>query len=237
MNDPEVLRKRAKRLGQVQARDARLAERKLARETQDAAELAAREARETTEKAEREEREACERAEQASRKVALEQEKKTERDARYAARKVRASSSAKVAHSASLVSDNAGLSLERQQPSVTSGTPSHRSFRTVLPTWLCRPQADPAPGSGQDPEQDGICCSSMSSSLFSPMGSVGSRVRSWGCGNVPGTSSVIFSGVCAPNRAFCCCSVPFLLKARGVRGVKNASFFNIWPWTGHGAVW
>ena len=89
VNDPEVLRKRAKRLGQAQARDARLAERKLARETQDAAELAAREARETTEKAEREEREACERAEQASRKVALEQEKKTERDARYTARKVR----------------------------------------------------------------------------------------------------------------------------------------------------
>jgi Family of unknown function (DUF6481) len=89
VNDSEVLRKRAKRLGHAQARDVRLKERKLARETQDAAELAAREARETTEKAEREEREARERAEQASRTVALEQERKTERDARYAARKVR----------------------------------------------------------------------------------------------------------------------------------------------------
>jgi uncharacterized protein DUF6481 len=89
VNDPEVLRKRAKRLEQAQARDGRLTERKLARETQDAAELAARNAKETTEKAEREEREALERAAQASRKAALEQEKKAERDARYAARKVR----------------------------------------------------------------------------------------------------------------------------------------------------
>ena len=89
VNDPEVLRRRAKRLEQAQARDGRLTERKLARETQDAAELAARNAKETTEKAEREEREALERAGQASQKAALEQEKKAERDARYAARKVR----------------------------------------------------------------------------------------------------------------------------------------------------
>jgi Family of unknown function (DUF6481) len=89
VNDPEVLRRRAKRLEQAQARDVRLTERKLARETQDAAELAARNAKETTEKAEREEREALERAGQASQKAALEQEKKAERDARYAARKVR----------------------------------------------------------------------------------------------------------------------------------------------------
>jgi hypothetical protein len=89
VNDPEVLRRRANRLEQAQARDVRLTERKLARETQDAAELTAREAKETTEKAERDEREALECAEQASRKAALEQEKKTERDARYAARKVR----------------------------------------------------------------------------------------------------------------------------------------------------
>ncbi len=89
VNDPEVLRKRAKRLEQAQARDCRLTERKLAQETQDAAELAARNAKETTEKAEREEREALERAAQASHKAALEQEKKAERDARYAARKVR----------------------------------------------------------------------------------------------------------------------------------------------------
>ena len=75
VNDPEVLRKRAKRLEQAQARDGRLTERKLAQETQDAAELAARIAKETTEKAEREEREALERAAQASRKAALEQEK------------------------------------------------------------------------------------------------------------------------------------------------------------------
>ena len=130
MNDPEVLRKRAERLGQAQARDARLAERKLARETQDAAEMAAREARETTEKAEREERGVCERAEQASRKGALE-EKKTERDARYAARKVRKLEHKK-AHSASLVADNAGLSWERQQPSVTSGTPGHSHLKWLL---------------------------------------------------------------------------------------------------------
>ena len=89
VNDPEVLRKRAKRLEQAQARDGRLTERKLAQGTQDAAELAARNAKETTDKAEREERKALERAEQESRKAALEQEKKTERDARYAARKVR----------------------------------------------------------------------------------------------------------------------------------------------------
>jgi Family of unknown function (DUF6481) len=89
VNDPEALRKRAKRLEQAQARDGRLAERKLARQTQDAAELAARNAKNTTEKAEREEREALELAGQASRKAALEQEKKAERDARYAARKVR----------------------------------------------------------------------------------------------------------------------------------------------------
>jgi hypothetical protein len=89
VNDPEVLRRRANRLEQAQARDIRLTERKLARETQDAAELTAREAKESTEKAERDEREALECAEQASRKAALEQEKKTERDARYAARKVR----------------------------------------------------------------------------------------------------------------------------------------------------
>jgi Family of unknown function (DUF6481) len=50
VNDPEVLRKRAKRLEQAQARDIRVTERKLARETQDAAELAARETRQTTEK-------------------------------------------------------------------------------------------------------------------------------------------------------------------------------------------
>jgi hypothetical protein len=89
VNDPEVLRKRAKRLEQAQARDVRLTERKLAQETQDAAELAARNAKETTEKAVQEEREALERAAQASRRAALEQEKKAERDARYAARKVR----------------------------------------------------------------------------------------------------------------------------------------------------
>jgi Family of unknown function (DUF6481) len=89
VNDPEVLRKRAKRLEQAQARDGRLTERKLARDTQDAAELAARNAKETTEKAEREERGALEHVAQASQKAALEQEKKTERDARYAARKVR----------------------------------------------------------------------------------------------------------------------------------------------------
>ena len=89
VNDPEVLRRRAKRLEQAQARDVRLTERKLAGERQDAAELTAREAKETTEKAERDEREALERAAQASRRAALEQEKKTERDARYAARKVR----------------------------------------------------------------------------------------------------------------------------------------------------
>ena len=89
VNDPEVLRKRAKRLEQAQARDGRLSERKLAQATKDAAELAARNAKETTEKAEREDREALERAAQASHKAALEQEKKAERDARYAARKVR----------------------------------------------------------------------------------------------------------------------------------------------------
>jgi Family of unknown function (DUF6481) len=89
VNNPEALRKRAKRLEQSQARDRQLAGRKLAREAQDAAELAARNAKEATEKAEREEREAEERAAQASRKAALEQEKKAERDARYTARKVR----------------------------------------------------------------------------------------------------------------------------------------------------
>lgn len=89
VNDPEVLKKKAERLGRVQARDLRLTERRLAREAQDAAELAAREAKETADKAEREEREAVEHAEQASRKAALEEEKKAERDARYAARKVR----------------------------------------------------------------------------------------------------------------------------------------------------
>ena len=89
VNDPEVLRKRAKRLEQAQARDGRLTERKLAQATKDAAELAARTAKETTEKAEREDREALERAAKASQRAALEQEKKAERDARYAARKVR----------------------------------------------------------------------------------------------------------------------------------------------------
>jgi hypothetical protein len=89
VNDPEVLRKRANRLEQASAREGRLRERKLAQEMQDVAELAARNAKEMTEKAEREEREALERAAQASRTAALEQEKKAERDARYAARKVR----------------------------------------------------------------------------------------------------------------------------------------------------
>ena len=89
VNEPEVLRKRARRLEQAQARDGRLTDRKLARETQDAAEMAARNAKETTERVERDERKVLERAEQASRKADLEQEKKAERDARYAARKVR----------------------------------------------------------------------------------------------------------------------------------------------------
>jgi uncharacterized protein DUF6481 len=88
-SDPQLLRKQAERLALVQARDARLAERKAAREAEESAERAAREAREAAEKAEREEREARERVEKAAWTAALEEEKKAERDARYAARKAR----------------------------------------------------------------------------------------------------------------------------------------------------
>jgi hypothetical protein len=86
---PEVLRKKADRLARAEAREARLTERKLAREAQEAAERAAREASEATETAEREQREAREHTEKATRQVALDEGKKAERDARYAARKVR----------------------------------------------------------------------------------------------------------------------------------------------------
>jgi len=88
-NDPDFLKKQAERLAIAQARDERAAARKAAREAQEAAERAAREAKEAAERAEREEREARERAEAAAWKAALEEEKKKERDARYAARKAR----------------------------------------------------------------------------------------------------------------------------------------------------
>ncbi|SEF09716.1 hypothetical protein SAMN05444161_8310 [Rhizobiales bacterium GAS191] len=89
VNDPEVLRKQDERLARTQARETRLRERKLARAAQEAAERSSREAGEAAEKTEREQREARERTEEVSRKAALEEEKKAERDARYAARKVR----------------------------------------------------------------------------------------------------------------------------------------------------
>lgn len=88
-SDPDLLKKQAERLEIAQAREARLAARRGAKEAQEAAERTVREAKETAERAEREQREARERVEAAAWKSALEEEKKAERDARYAARKAR----------------------------------------------------------------------------------------------------------------------------------------------------
>jgi cell division protein FtsN len=88
-NDPELIKKQEERLAIAQARDARLSARKAEREAREAAERAALEAREAAERAEREEREAREHAEAVAWKAALEEEKKAQRDARYAARKAR----------------------------------------------------------------------------------------------------------------------------------------------------
>ena len=88
-SDPEVLRKQAEQLAMAQAREARIAEREAAKEAREATERAEREAREAAERKLREEKEAREREEAAEWKAALEEEKKKERDARYAARKAR----------------------------------------------------------------------------------------------------------------------------------------------------
>jgi hypothetical protein len=102
-NDPEFAKRQEARRLQAEEREARLAQRKaekLARETAEAeareaariaAEEAARVAEEARkiEEAERVEREALERRAIADREVALEAERKTARDARYAARKAR----------------------------------------------------------------------------------------------------------------------------------------------------
>ena len=88
-SDPDIQKKQAERLAVAQAREARTTARRQAREAQETAERIAREAREATEKAEREERETRERAEASAWKAALEEDKKKERDARYAARKAR----------------------------------------------------------------------------------------------------------------------------------------------------
>jgi Family of unknown function (DUF6481) len=88
-NDPELLKKQAERLVVAQAREARIAERRAAKEAKEAVERAEREAREAAERTVREEKETRERAEAVAWKAALEEEKKKERDARYAARKAR----------------------------------------------------------------------------------------------------------------------------------------------------
>jgi cell division protein FtsN len=89
VSDPEFVKKQAERLAVAQARDARNAERQASKEARDAAERAEREAREAAELKAREEREARERDEAVAWKAAVEEEKKKERDARYAARKAR----------------------------------------------------------------------------------------------------------------------------------------------------
>lgn len=84
-DDPEVMAQRAARQALVAAREQRIAERDAARraaQAQAAAEEAERVARERQEAAERIEREAAE-------ALALEAQRKAERDARYAARKAR----------------------------------------------------------------------------------------------------------------------------------------------------
>ena len=129
VNDPEVLRRRAKRLEQAQARDVRLTERKRARETQDAAELRAREAKETTEKAERDEREALERAEQASRKALWSKRRKL--SATPAMRRGRSeSSSAKKARLANLAAHKAALSRGWNRASLSWPRPC--TLRTIF---------------------------------------------------------------------------------------------------------
>lgn len=87
--DPELARKQAERLAVAQARETRIAERQAAKEAREAAERAERDAREATERQAREEKESRERTEAAAWKAVLEEEKKKERDARYAARKAR----------------------------------------------------------------------------------------------------------------------------------------------------
>ncbi len=84
-DDPEMIAKRAERVAIAEAREARRAERERAKAEAAAREKAEAEARE---KAETEARAKAER-EEADRLVALEAERKAERDRRYAARKAR----------------------------------------------------------------------------------------------------------------------------------------------------
>jgi hypothetical protein len=91
-DDPTVQERRAARAAVNAARDLRAAERETARARAAEAERIARaerEAQAAVEQAARLEREALEAIEKATREAALEAERKTARDARYAARKVR----------------------------------------------------------------------------------------------------------------------------------------------------
>ncbi len=84
-DDPAVIKRREERLAIAAARQAREAERKIIRE----AEAAARAEQEAKDKVEREARERREAIEKVIRDAAEAAERKAERDARYAARKVR----------------------------------------------------------------------------------------------------------------------------------------------------
>jgi len=84
-DDPEVVKRREERLAIAAAREARVAERKAAKE----AEAGARAEREAIEKAERDARERREAIEKLIRDAAEAAERKSARDARYAARKDR----------------------------------------------------------------------------------------------------------------------------------------------------
>lgn len=85
-DDPEVVKRREERMAIAAAREARAAERRAAKEI----EAAARAEREAIEKVEREARERREAVQKVIRDAAEAAERKAARDARYAARKVRA---------------------------------------------------------------------------------------------------------------------------------------------------
>ena len=85
-DDPEVIKRRDERMAIAAAREARAEERRVAKD----AEAAARAEREAIEKVEREARERREAVQKVIRDAAEAAERKAERDARYAARKVRA---------------------------------------------------------------------------------------------------------------------------------------------------
>jgi hypothetical protein len=84
-DDPEVLRRRHERLEVARAREAREAERRVRKE----AEAKVRAEREAVEGAEREAREKREAIERVIREAAEAEERKKQRDAKYAARKAR----------------------------------------------------------------------------------------------------------------------------------------------------